>query len=127
MITRWAAKCGPVKAPTANATAAMSPNDRTPAQWQSGITSISGPRQASQSSIVRRAPSLFSTRTPKKPASAMPIASNAITTLICVAEPLVVRTNHGRAIQVICAPLVEIVSAASSARSEPMRRTLVST
>ena len=74
-----------------------------------------------------RAPSRFSTRMPRNPASAMPIASNAITTLIRVAEPVVVSTNQGSATHVICAPLVEIVSAARSARIEPMRRTLVST
>ncbi len=54
----------------------------------------------------------------------MPIASDAITTLMRVAEPLVVSTNQGSAIQVICAPVVDTTSAARSARTGPVRRTL---
>ena len=40
-----------------------------------------------------------------------------MTIAIRVGEPVVTSTNHGRASHVICVPVVEITSAASSARS----------
>ncbi len=54
----------------------------------------------------------------------MPIAaiSVAATQLIRVAEPVVISTNHGIAIAVICEPVVETISAASSATTVRLRR-----
>ena len=79
------------------------------------MTATVGARRASQTSIVLRAPSRF-TRLPLWiPKAAKPTASAPMTTLVRVAEPVVVRTNQGRASQVICAPVTEITCAPSSA------------
>ena len=77
----------------------------------SGIAAISGARAPSQISIVRRAPSRVASP-PAKPPSATAAASVAITSVMRVAEPDVVSTNHGSATQVICDPVSEITSRA---------------
>ena len=82
------------------------------------MTAISGARAPSQRSIVRRAPSFPSTRPPGRPNSASPITSAATMKVVLVAEPVVSSTNQGSATQVICAPVVEITSAESSARTD---------
>src|ERR671934_888246 len=89
------------------------------------MTSMSGPRRPSETSIVRRAPSRPSTFPPGRPSSARPTSSAAKTNVIRVADPDVISTNHGRASQVIWLPVVETISATRSARMARSRRMLV--
>src|SRR6187551_1264198 len=121
-ITFCAAKYGAASAPRRNATMSSTANDSPVVQCRIGMTSMSGARAPSHSSIVRRAPSLPRSRPPGKPNTATPISSAATTKLIFVADPVVTSTNQGRAIQVICAPVVEITSAPSSATTERDRK-----
>src|SRR5215210_2574577 len=117
-ITFWAAKYGALSAPSANATTSKTGNASPPVQWRTGITSMIGARAPSQRIIVLRAPSRARNRPPGSPSSARPTISAAITKLVCVAEPVVTSTNHGRASHVICDPVVDTISAASSATTE---------
>src|SRR3954451_16078050 len=82
---------------------------------------MTGPRTASQSIIARRAPIRAISLPPGTAPSPTPISSAATTRLMRVADPDVSSTNHGRASQVICDPVVETTSAASSAASERFR------
>ena len=88
------------------------------------MRTISGARKPSQTSIVRRAPKCDRSRDPGRVIRPIPITSAATTKLMRVAEPEVVSTNQGSASHVICEPLVEITSAARSARRGPLRRRL---
>ena len=87
----------------------------------SGIAAISGARAPSQISIVRRAPSRVASP-PAKPPSATAAASVAITSVIRVAEPEVVSTNHGSATHVICEPVSEMTSRARIPISPGLRK-----
>ena len=87
----------------------------------SGIAAISGARTPSQISIVRRAPSRVASP-PANPPSATAAASTASTTVMRVAEPDVVSTNHGSATQVICEPVSETTSRARIPISPRLRK-----
>src|SRR5207302_3569889 len=76
-------------------------------------------------SMVRLEPSRARTRPLGSPASAYAATSLATTKLICLAEPVVVRTNHGRASAVILLPVVEIDSPRRRASSRRSRMTLL--
>ena len=52
----------------------------------------------------------------------MPMSSAATTTVILVADPVVRSTNHGSASDVIWEPVVETISATSSATTGRLRR-----
>src|SRR4051794_15579384 len=82
---------------------------------------MTGPRTASQSIIMRRAPMRASSFPPGTAPTPTPISSAATTRLMRAAEPDVSSTNHGSASQVICDPVVDTTSAASSAASERFR------
>ena len=77
-----------------------------PGPVENGTSSISGARTASQSRIVRCEPRRSSNEPLGIPNNAKPEASAATTKAMC-SGPAVVRTNHGSAIHVICAPVVE--------------------
>src|SRR5687768_4670224 len=87
---------------------------------------MSGARAESQKTIVRQAPKRLSSFPPGSPSAASPSSSAATTRLIRVAEPDVTRTNHGSASHVICPPVVEITSAASSGLRPRVRNRLTS-
>ena len=116
-----ALKDGPLKAPDTNAAATIIGNVSAPAQCSSGSDRITGPRTPSQSIIVRRAPIRATSFPPGIAPAATPISAAATTRLMRVAEPDVSSTNQGSASQVICDPVVETISAASSAASERFR------
>ena len=80
-----------------------------------GTSAISGARNASERSIVVRAPSRPISEPLGMPSRAIGAISTASTTLIRAAEPLVTSTNHGSATNVIAVPVVETTSATTSA------------
>jgi hypothetical protein len=86
-------------------------------QCSAGIANMIGAGTPSASSIARRAPMRASRLPPGSPKIATPATAAAITKPIRAGEPVVTSTNHGSASQVICEPVVEIVSATSSASS----------
>ncbi len=90
-------KYGAVKQPTANDAASRAGKDRCPVQCRIGITSISGPRAASETSIVRFAPSRAIREPAGIPSSPTGAISAARTQPIFPVEPVVARTNQGRA------------------------------
>src|SRR6266542_2430239 len=75
------------------------------------------PTCSSSPSSSGRAPSLASRLPPGKPKSAAPATSAAATNPVRAGEPVVTRTNQGSASHIICDPVVETTSAASSAAS----------
>src|SRR5579862_4580645 len=81
------------------------------------MIAISGARSASETSIDVRAPSRAITDPPGIEKSAIGRISAARTMLILVAEPVVTRTNHGRATKVMALPVLETASAVRSAGS----------
>ena len=112
---------GVPNAPTAKTSTSSSGKESSPAAWSRGTAAMSGARQASATSIVRRSPTR-PTRLPEaKPTMPSAAASTATTMAIFVAEPVVVTTNQGSATHVICDPAVEITSRASSASSARSR------
>jgi hypothetical protein len=87
-----------------------------PSRCSDGTTSTSTDRAASNVSIVRRTPHLL-TRSPDGiPRSATGNSSTAKTSPIRVADPVVVRTNHGSARKVIWVPRAEMNSEVTIAR-----------
>ena len=86
-----------------------------------GITSISGPRAASEISIVFFAPSFEITVPAGMPKMAIGSISAARTQPIFAVEPVVARTNHGSATNVIAVP----VSETSSSRDQSDERAVL--
>ena len=84
---------------------------------------MSGPRAASETSIVRFAPSRAITEPAGIPTSAIGSISAARTQAIFAVEPVVASTNHGSATKVIDEP----VSETSSATTRPARERFLST
>ena len=82
------------------------------------MTSISGPRAASQISIVLFEPSFEITVPAGMPKSAIGSISAARTQPIFAVDPVVARTNHGRATNVIDEPVSETSSAEIKPTSE---------
>ena len=93
----------------------------TPAAWRIGIEASSGARARSQMSIVRRVPSRAAIAPPQKPSTAIGTISAMITHVMRCGDPVVRRTNHGRAIHVICVPREDAISAARSAETRRSR------
>ncbi len=89
------------------------------------MTSISGPRAASQMSIVFLAPSFAITVPAGMPKIAIGSISAARTQPTFAVEPVVARTNHGRATNVIAVPVSEMSSAATSPMSERFLSTAI--
>ena len=75
-----------------------------PEACRSGIAPSSGTRAMSQMSIVRRVPRRRAIAPPQKPSSAIGRISAISTQVIRCGDPVVRRTNHGSASQVICVP-----------------------
>ena len=75
---------------------------------------MSGPRAASEMSIVRLAPSRAISEPAGMPKIAIGSISAARTQPIFAVEPVVARTNHGRATNVIEEPVSETSSAVMS-------------
>src|SRR6266540_1086441 len=121
-ITFCEVKYGAPKTPRSSARSTSGGKVRWPLQCSTGTSNIRGARTASDSSIVRRAPSRWISVPEGSPATAKPSSSAAITSVIRAGEPVVVSTNQGSASQVICVPVIEITSAPRSARSGPWRR-----
>src|SRR6266545_4366797 len=121
-ITFCEVKYGAPKTPRSSARSTSGGKVRWPLQCSTGTSNIRGARTASDSSIVRRAPSRWMSVPEGSPATAKPSSSAAITSVIRAGEPVVVSTNQGSASQVICVPVIEITSAPRSARSGPWRR-----
>ena len=88
-----------------------------PLRWRIGITTSSGPRTASETSIVRFAPSRTISEPAGIPTTTTGSSSAARTQLILAVEPVVWSTNQGKAMNVIAEP----VSDASSAATIPTR------
>ena len=84
----------------------------------SGSTSSSGPRAASETSIVRFAPIRAMSEPAGMPKIAIGSISAARTQPIFAVEPVVTRTNHGSATNVIEEPVSETSSAVRSPRRE---------
>jgi hypothetical protein len=82
------------------------------------MTSSSGPRAASERSIVRFAPRRAISEPAGMPKTAIGSISAARTQPIRAVEPVVTRTNHGRATNVIEEPVSETSSAVRSPSSE---------
>ena len=76
----------------------------------------------SQASSVVRAPARVASRPLKMPKIPIAAISATTTQLIRVADPVVTSTNHGIATADICVPVVETISAASSATTVRLRR-----
>ena len=83
---------------------------------------MSGPRAASETSIVRFAPIRAMSVPAGIPKIAIGSSSAAMTQPIFAVEPVVTSTNHGSATNVIPEPVSETSSAAISPRSERFRR-----
>ena len=113
---RWAEKYGAMKQPSTKTSTSRSGNESMPASCSRGMDSISGTRTKSQTSIVFTAPRRETTAPLGMPSSAIGSSSAASTIPMRVVEPVVVRTNHGSARNVICAPSDEITSALSNAK-----------
>ena len=96
-----------------------------PSSWRSGIDAINGARARSETSIERRAPQRAITAPEGMPRIATGASSTASTMLIFVGEPVVARTNHGSARNVICEPSAETTCDASSAAIPGARRRLM--
>jgi hypothetical protein len=120
-ITRCALPYGVASTPSATAIATSCASDKLPTQCSTGISAVSGALAASAISIVRRDPSAASTVPLGIPNNAKPAMPPARTKLICFAEPVLTRTNHGSASELIWLPVVEITSAASRAVSGRFR------
>ena len=118
---RWAEKYGAMKQPSTKTSTSNSGNESIPASYSRGIDTISGMRARSQTSIASTAPRRVTTVPLGMPSSAMGSSSAARTIPIRVVEPVVVRTNHGNARNVICDPSDEMISALSSARIDRWR------
>src|SRR5829696_4693628 len=114
-ITRWAAKYGAMKQPSAKTSASRSGKLSRSAEWRSGSETRSGIRAASQTSIVVRAPSRSTTVPLGIPRIAIGRISTARTRVIFEGDPVVTSTHHGRARYVIREPRIETISAATSA------------
>ena len=108
---RWAEKYGAMKQPSTKTSTSRSGNESRPASCSRGIDTISGTRTRSQTSIAFTAPSRETTAPLGMPRGRSAASSAASTIPMRVVEPVVVRTNHGNARNVICAPSDEIISA----------------
>src|SRR4051812_6890217 len=116
--SRDEAKYGAAKIPIANVVASSAANERCPVLCRIGMTSISGPRAASEMSIVFFAPSFAITVPAGMPKIAIGSISAARTQPIFGVESVVARTNHGSATKVIDVPVKDTSSAESSPMSE---------
>ncbi len=114
-ITRWEAAYGGMNAPIAATIPSSTPNDSRPAEYSSGSAMISGARAKSAANIAVREPKRWTSDPLGTPRIAIGRICTARTTLIFAAEPVVTKTNHGRARYVIREPSVEISSARTSA------------
>ena len=114
-IVRCAAKYGGAKAPRSATIASSSQKWRIPAAYSSGIDARMGARAKSATSIVVLEPSRCTSEPLGTPRIAIGRSSAARTRLILLGEPVVTRTNHGRARYVMRVPSTEIVSARTSA------------
>ncbi len=101
-------------APTANATATITGNESNPVQRNVGMSAMIGAQTMSARSIVRRGPSAVATRPLGMPRSVIPRKPAAMTVPIRAGDPVVTRTNHGRATAVTSEPVVETTSARRS-------------
>ena len=79
-----------------------------------GIAAKSGTRARSQKSIVRRVPTRPAIAPPQKPSTAIGTISAIRIHVIRCGDPVVRSTNQGSATHVICVPIDEMTSAASS-------------
>jgi hypothetical protein len=120
-ITRCEEKYGARKQPIPNTIASRSGKLRSPAPCSTGRLTISGTRAMSPINIVRRAPRCDTSVPLGMPRSATGNSSTARTTPMRVGDPVVTRTNQGRARNVICEPSDETLSATISARSPGLR------
>src|SRR4051812_7548986 len=116
--SRDEAKYGAAKIPIANVVASSAANERCPVLCRIGMTSISGPRAASEMSIVFFAPSFAITVPAGMPKIAIGSISTASAKPIFAVEPVVMRTKNGSATNVIDEPVNETSSAVSSPTSE---------
>ncbi len=116
---------GAMKTPLAATSASRTGNGSSPSDCSSGIAPSSGTRARSQISIVRRVPMRAAIAPPQKPSSAIGTISAISTHVIRCGDPVVRRTNHGSASQVICVPSDEITSAPSSAARRRSRSRLM--
>ena len=96
-ITRWAAKYGAMKQPSAKTRTSSSGKLSMSAEWRIGSEARSGIRAASHVSIVVRAPSRSTTIPLGMPRIAIGAISAARTSVIFDGEPVVTSTNHGSA------------------------------
>ena len=97
-----------MKTPTNATSTSRSGKLSQPSSCRSGIEAISGARARSATSIVRRAPQRAMTAPDGMPRIAIGASSAASTMPIRVGEPVVARTNHGSARNVICEPSDEM-------------------
>ncbi len=114
-IVRCDAKYGGMKQPSNATRPSRRPKLSTPAECRSGIDARIGARARSETSIVVREPSRWTTTPLGMPSTAIGRISAARTSVILLGEPVVTRTNHGKARYVMRVPSTEIVSAATSA------------
>ena len=103
-------------------TTSTQPNDRFPVQFRIGSTISSGPRAASEMTIVFFAPIRAISAPDGIPNSAIGTISAAITQPIFAIEPVVTRTNQGSATNVIEEPVSETSSATTRPISERFRQ-----
>ena len=114
---------GAMKMPLAATSASRAQKGSRSSAWRTGIAAKSGTRARSQRSIVRRVPTRPAIAPPQKPSTAIGTISAISTQVMRCGEPVVRSTNHGSASQVICVPVDEITSAASStARRRSLKR-----
>ena len=85
-----------------------------PSELRIGIAAKSGTRARSQKSIVRRVPTRAAIAPPQKPSTAIGTISAIRIHVIRCGDPVVRSTNQGSATHVICVPIDEMTSAASS-------------
>ena len=114
MMSRDEAMYGAAKVPMANVVTSSAANERWPVLCRIGITSINGPRAASEISIVFLPPSFEITVPAGIPKMAIGSISAARTQPIFAVEPVVASTNHGSATKVIAEPVNETSSAVTS-------------
>src|SRR4051812_47926333 len=88
------------------------------------MSAISGAQSRLHATSVRLTPRRAAAAPAGMPRSAHGRISAATTSAIRDGEPVVVRTNHGSASAVICEPVAEMTSAATSAASGGRRSTL---
>ena len=104
VIAALPASPGPRRAPaTATSTSSVG-NDSIPSPCSSGIEATTTADSRSHTSVTRRGPSRSRSGPPSALKRTSGVISAAATRPVCVAEPVVDRTNHGIAIIEIRVP-----------------------